>query len=202
MPEESIYTAPKADLTTGTANELEMMFFPTSQKKLIILFLATFGTYTVYWFYKNWKLQQGKMEKKIIPILRSVFYVFFTHSLFRRVEQAAIEKEISKTWSANLLATILIILTIVSNVLDRLSGKTEAVGILDFASLAILFVLFIPIYMVQEVVNKINSDPEGRLNSSFSIYNFMFIVLGSLLWMLIAIGLFQIELVFLDQLLS
>ena len=126
MPEESIYTAPKADLTTGTANELEMMFFPTSQKKLIILFLATFGIYTVYWFYKNWKLQQGKMEKKIIPILRSIFYVFFTHSLFRRVEQAAIEKEISKTWSANLLATILIFLTIVSNVLDRLSGKTES----------------------------------------------------------------------------
>jgi len=199
MPEENIYSAPKAELSVEPIDGSEFSFFPTSQTKLIILFIATFGAYTVYWFYKNWKLQQERMEKKIRPVVRSVFYIFFTHSFFKRVEEAAIEKEISKSWNASLLATILVILTIVSNVLDRVSARTETYGVVDFASVAIVFVILIPIYMVQEVVNKINADPQGRLNSSFSIYNFIFIVLGVLMWVVLGVGLFQIDVSFLDQ---
>ena len=48
-------------------------FFPVSEGKLITLYILSFGLYGIYWFYKNWKLQQKKIDKKIIPILRAVF---------------------------------------------------------------------------------------------------------------------------------
>ncbi len=138
-------------------------------------------------------------EKKILPLLRAIFYIFFTHSLFRRVEDAARRKEISISWGASSLATLFVILTITSSILDRAAENSVTIGLVDYASLAMVFILLGPIYMVQEVVNKINGDPEGRLNSSFSIYNFIFIILGGLMWILVGIGLFQLDISFINQ---
>jgi hypothetical protein len=84
-------------------------------------------------------------------------------------------------------------------VLDRISEKTETFGLVDFASVGIIFILAIPIYMVQNVVNKINDDPQGKLNGKFSIYNFIFIIFGLLIWLLVGIGLFQIDVSFLEE---
>ena len=193
MSEENIYTTPKAELRVGVKDWSGCSFFPTSQKKLAILFIATFGIYTVYWFYKNWDLRKKIEKSKVTPVLRAIFYIFFTHSLFRKVENVAISKGISKSWSAVPLATLFVILAIVSNILDRSSESTEVISILDFASVGIVFILLLPIYMVQEVVNKINDDPHGKLNNSFSIYNFIFIILGGLFWVLVGVGLLQLD---------
>ncbi len=198
MSEENIYTTPESDLSNASIDGSKCYFFPTSQKKLVILFIATFGAYPVYWFYKNWELQK-KYGEKVMPLLRAIFYIFFTHSLFRRVEDAAMRKGISISWSAGPLAAIFVILTIVSSILDRTAENSPTIGIVDYASLAIVFVLLGPIYMVQEVVNKINDDPQGRLNSSFSIYNFIFIIIGVLMWMLVGVGLFQLDIGFINQ---
>ncbi len=199
MSEENIYTAPKSELGNEPIDESRREFFPTSQRKLVILFIATFGLYPVYWFYKNWALRKKNVEKKIMPLLRAIFYIFFTHSLFRRVEDAAMRKGISISWSAGPLAAIFVILTIVSSILDRTAENSPTIGIVDYASLAIVFVLLGPIYMVQEVVNKINDDPQGRLNSSFSIYNYIFIIIGVLMWMLVGVGMLQLDIDFINQ---
>ena len=137
-----------------------------------------------------------------MPLLRAIFYIFFTHSLFRRVEDVARNKRISKSWGAISLATVFVILTIISGILDRAAENSVVIGMVDYASLAIIFILLGPIYMVQEVVNKINDDPQGGLNSSFSIYNFIFIVPGVLMWMLVGIGLLQLDVSFINQLYS
>ncbi len=86
MSEEDIYTAPKSDLGNELTDGSKCEFFPTSQRKLVVLFIVTFGAYPVYWFYKNWALYKKNAEKKIMPLLRAIFYIFFTHSLFRIVE--------------------------------------------------------------------------------------------------------------------
>lgn len=199
MSERDIYTTPKSELGNERIDGSKCEFFPTSQRKLVILFIATFGLYPFYWFYKNWALRKKNVEKKIMPLLRAIFYIFFTHSLFRRVEDAAMRKGISISWSAGSLAAIFVILTIVSGILDRTAGNSATIGIVDYASLAIVFFLLGPIYMVQEVVNKINDDPQGRLNSSFSIYNFIFIIIGVLMWMLVGVGLLQLDIGFINQ---
>ena len=201
MDEDNIYTAPKSELSSESTDGSKCKFFPTSQKKLVILFVATFGGYAIYWFYKNWALQKN-MGEKVIPLLRAIFYIFFTHSLFRSVENFANSKRISKSWDASSLATVFVILTIISNILDRTAEQSETYGIVDFASFVVTFILLGPIYMVQEVVNKINDDPQGRLNSSFSIYNYIFIILGVLMWMLIAAAVIQLDISFINQLYS
>jgi len=201
MSEENIYSTPESDLSNASIDGSKCYFFPTSQRKLVILFIATFGVYPVYWFYKNWELQK-KYEVKIMPLLRAIFYIFFTHSLFRRVEEVARNKGISKSWGANSLATVFVILTIISSILDGAAESSVAIGMMDYASIGIVFILLGPIYMVQEVVNNINDDPLGRLNSSFSIYNYIFIIPGVLMWMLVGIGLFQLDISFINQLYS
>lgn len=190
MSENNIYTAPKAELIDKPEEE-NPEFFPTSTKKLIILYIATLGIYPVYWFYKQWKYQQKVMDKKIIPILRSIFLVFFTHSLFRNIEAAAEKKNIAVSWGANALASVFIILIILSNVLDNFNRHSETITALDYISLLLLFPIAIPLYMVQLTINKINNDPQGKLNSRFSIYNYIFILLGVLWWLLILVG-FQV----------
>jgi len=188
MTEYDVYKTPEADLGDGTIDKPDLQFFPTSQKKLLILFISTFGIYAVYWFYKNWHLQQARMEQKITPALRALFYIFFTHSLFRRIETAAVEKNISMSWSANTLATVFVLLTIISKILDKISGKSDVLGVADVAGILILFVIVYPLYKIQELVNRINDDEEGLLNCGFSFYNIVFIGMGSAVWILVAIG--------------
>ena len=192
MNEENIYSPPEANLIVKNSDLTSYEFFPTSKNKLAILFVSTLGLYAIYWFYKNWKLQEERMEKKILPALRSLFYIFFTHSLFSRIEKAANHKEVSVKWKASLLATVFVILTILSNVLDRASASTESVNIADYLGLLVLLAMLYPLYYIQGVVNIVNDDPHGQINNSYSVYNFIFIILGVTIWFLLFIGFFYL----------
>lgn len=192
LTDENIYSTPKAELTDSHTAGSEIEFFPSSQTKLAILYFATFGMYPVYWFYKNWKLRQKVYGENVIPFLRALFFVFFTHSLFKKIEESSTAKGIA-AWGATTLATIFVLLTIISNVLEKFNSNTEEIGVIDYTGMIVLVILVWPIYVVQGIVNKVNNDPTGELNSSYSIYNYIFIVLGVLIWLLVVVGLFGLE---------
>ncbi len=193
MSEENIYSAPKAELTDSHTAGSEIEFFPSSQTKLAILYFATFGMYPFYWFYKNWKLRKKAHGENVIPFLRSLFYVFFTHSLFTKIEETSIAKGVATAWGATTLATVFVLLSILSNILEVINRESEVIGEIDYTGMIILVVLVWPLYVVQGVVNKVNNDPKGELNSSYSIYNYIFIIIGILVWLLVMIGLFGLE---------
>ncbi|MDH5765331.1 MAG: hypothetical protein OEZ38_04875 [Gammaproteobacteria bacterium] len=197
MSGDNIYSAPESDLNDGLALESGVMFFPTSQIKLIVLYISTFGMYPIYWFYKNWKLQKDKFGQAVIPALRSIFYIFFTHSLFRKIEVAADDKDIKVVWGGSSLATIFVLLTVLTNFLDVFTRNTDEIGMVDYIGLLMIFIILWPLYVIQGVVNRVNNDPEGKLNSSYSFYNIIFIVLGIPVWLLIIIGVFNIDVSFL-----
>jgi len=192
LTEENIYSTPKAELTDSHTAGSEIEFFPSSQTKLAILYFATFGMYPIYWFYKNWKLRQKEYGENVIPFLRALFFVFFTHSLFKKIEEASIIKGIA-AWGATTLATIFVLLTVISNILEKINQNSEEIGAIDYTGMIILVVLVWPLYVVQGMVNKVNNDPKGELNSSYSIYNYIFIVIGVLVWLLVMAGLFGLE---------
>ena len=70
MDNSNLYTDPKLvakpqleesqELVTAPQflpDEIESpIFFPVSTLKLILMSIVTFGSYEIYWFYKNWKL--------------------------------------------------------------------------------------------------------------------------------------------------
>lgn len=200
MNENNLYAAPGVELLDSESEkEAAVKFFPSARGKLLILYFATLGLYSVYWFYKNWSLQKSLHGEDTIPVLRALFYIFFTHSLFNRIEQAADEKNITKSWSAGSLATLFVVLTLVSNILDRISAKSDVYSTTDYVSLGLLFVLVYPLYLVQGTVNKVNNDDEGKLNSRFSIYNIIFLLIGMVFWLFISIAVFDIDVSFLGN---
>ncbi|HFL7737668.1 TPA: DUF4234 domain-containing protein, partial [Pseudomonas aeruginosa] len=84
---ENVYKTPEAPLVE-THGAKRAHFFVTSLGKMSVLFLVTLGLYGVYWMYKHWKAQQPQMERRISPVWRAIFGIFFFHALARRIHQA------------------------------------------------------------------------------------------------------------------
>lgn len=191
MAEDNIYAAPESNL--AVEKDRPAFFFATSHKKLLILYFATLGAYTIYWFYKHWQEQKIRNDEPVIPVLRAIFYIFFTYPLFKRIAQAAKEKNIPIAWGAGWLSTVFIIMTLISNGFDRVTARSTMIGVLDYVSILIIVPLVFPLYWVQNTANYVNGDKEGKSNSRFSVYNYLFIGLGVLLWIAVAIELGLID---------
>jgi hypothetical protein len=172
----------------------ETRFFPVSEGKLMTLYIMSFGLYGVFWFYKNWKLQQKLMDKKIHPVWRAIFSIFYTHSLFKRIDQQAAHLEPRHKFNASALATFFVFAIIVSNVLDRIAMNTAmlddmANNFIVIASLVLFLLSTYPLLKVQATVNRINHDMLGYLNYKYSLANYVLMAIGAVLWLLIALGL-------------
>ncbi len=185
------YAAPK---TTGAPSVPPVVgltpFFPTAIWKLIVLYTASLGTYTLYWFYQHWKRARNSMPRPIMPFWRAVFYIFFTHSLFQLVSDHARARGLITRWPAGLLATIFVLLQIVERIVDRITAKSEQFGTLDFVGFGLMFAGLIPLIVVQATANQVNGDPGGRLNETLTGANLIVILIGLTIWALIVITAF------------
>ena len=184
----------QSEIQTSPPDKNETPFFPVSEGKLITLYILSFGLYGIYWFQQNWKRQQPMMDKKIYPVWRAIFSIFFTHSLFKRIDQQAAHLPQQHKFNANGLATFFVVAIVVSNVIDRLSINTDIAQSITNTSLIITsLVLFLfsayPLAKVQATVNRINNDMLGYLNHKYSAWNYVLIILGIVSWLMLALGL-------------
>ena len=184
----------QSEIQTSPPDENETPFFPVSEGKLITLYILSFGLYGIYWFQQNWKRQQPMMDKKIYPVWRAIFSIFFTHSLFKRIDQQAAHLPQQHKFNANGLATFFVVAIVASNVIDRLSINTDIAQSITNTSLIITsLVLFLfsayPLAKVQATVNRINNDMLGYLNHKYSAWNYVLIILGIVSWLMLAMGL-------------
>ncbi len=184
----------QSEIQTRPADENETPFFPVSEGKLITLYILSFGLYGIYWFQQNWKRQQPMMDKKIYPVWRAIFSIFFTHSLFKRIDQQAVHLPQQHKFNANVLATFFVAAIVVSHVIDRLSINTDinqsiTNTTLIITSLVIFLFSAYPLAKVQATVNRINNDMLGYLNHKYSMWNYVLIVLGIVSWLMLAMGL-------------
>ena len=184
----------QSEIQTSPPDENETPFFPVSEGKLITLYILSFGLYGIYWFQQNWKRQQPMMDKKIYPVWRAIFSIFFTHSLFKRIDQQAVHLPQQHKFNANLLATFFVAAIVVSNIVDRLSINTDMAQSITNTTLIITsIVLFLfsayPLAKVQATVNRINNDMLGYLNHKYSVWNYVLIILGTVSWLILAMGL-------------
>jgi len=183
------------DLTDDYVHDENTLdYFPVSEGKLITLYIMSFGLYGVYWFYMNWKLQQAKMDQKIFPVMRAIFSIFFTHSLFKRIDRSAEHLEKKHKFNANVMATLFVAAVVISNLLDRVSVNTSILETLSDNSVIIIsLVIFLlstyPLVVVQATINRINNDILGYLNHKYTIWNYLLIVTGSILWLMVLLGL-------------
>ncbi len=184
---EDIYSAPESVLTNET-DEKRDSYYVVSLKKFTVLFFSTLSVYSVYWFYKNWRLIKVRQGRSIWPVPRAIFDIFFTHSLFKEVE-GDLKDKYNEDWEGGTIATVYVVSAIASNVVDKLSEKSIGSPYSDVISIAILYPLWWALYSAQQKINLICGDPEGDSNSDFSAVNIIFIILGILLWAVIVLGL-------------
>ena len=198
----SVDTGPLSVQPASQLKGQEPPLFAVSEGKLLTLYLLSFGLYGVYWFYKNWQLQQPTMDKKIYPLLRAIFSIFFTHSLFKRINQQASKLEKKHRFNANLMATLYVVSIVLSHLIDRLSmagdDATAGMGIVlhDALSANTLIIISVstfllsafPLLQVQATANRINDDILGYLNHKYSVWNYIMIATGSLFWVMLGLG--------------
>lgn len=171
-------------------------FYVVSRKKLVILYIATLGIYSVYWFYKNWSNYKHSTapnfnpDRDIWPAPRGVFSIFFIHALFRDIKGFGHDKAPLAEWNNEGHATKLVLTMIASNILDRLSYRSIGSPYTDLASLLILAPLLTLFMQAQQMINLSCNDPDGESNSRFTKANYVWITLGVIMWVLVIVGFF------------
>ncbi|MGH8500112.1 MAG: hypothetical protein ACRERV_15105, partial [Methylococcales bacterium] len=122
--------------------------------------------------------------------MRTLFPIFFIHSLTEEIDQSLRRNGVKYAWSPGLLATMVILLMIGSRILDRLS-----VAEIGSPSTDILALLVVPLsgylqYRIQCAANKACGDSEGSTNKNYTAANFIWLGLGFLLWIMTFAGIY------------
>lgn len=184
---DNLYQPPKAELLDEQSPS-RSAFFVTSRDKLHLLYFATFGLYAIYWFYKQWDSQRAAMlPRKIAPAARSIFQIFFTHSLCRLISEHK-QRQGLPSWDYSGTAWLYVALAVANNGLSRVDMQN---GVLDLLLLiGCVAVPALPLAQIQQHANQASGDDTGKSNARISGYNLLFIIPGALLWMLVLVGVF------------
>ncbi len=173
----------------ATAKDSPAKFYVVAPKKFFILFFVTLGLYTVAWSYQHWAhFKRATKDDDIWPGPRGLFSIFFIHSLGRMIEGTLKQKAIKQGWDSGPVATMFVIVYLGINVLDRMAARGIGSPITDILSLVLLPLLCNQLYSFQQAANGACDDAKGTSNSRLNWVNWVWIVLGSVLWLLILIG--------------
>jgi len=168
----------------------EMEFYVISPKKFLVLFIGTFGIYTVYWFFKHWSQYKKSTNEDMWPIMRGIFSIFFTHSLFALFEMKYANKTGENPKSINYLATIYVVFAIACQIVSKFSDNGFGNPTTFYLSLLILPVSCWVLYKAQSLANYAGEDINGESNSKLTGLNYFWLVLGFIFWFLALLGLY------------
>ncbi|MCD9027754.1 hypothetical protein LDO26_06000 [Luteimonas sp. BDR2-5] len=187
---DNLYAPPAAEIRAPVIPAVAAQpFYVVSTTKFCVLYFATFGLYGVYWFYVHWqRYRQGRTET-IWPVPRAVFSIFFAHALAGRIDDQLRLGLRAYRWSPGLLATIYVVFEITGNLLSRLDSHAIGSPSTGVLGLMTLLPTGLSLMRMQAAANLACNDPAGQQNHRFTWANGVWIVLGLLLWLLVAIGL-------------
>ncbi len=161
----------------------QLVFYPVSMKKFLLLSFISLGIYQYYWIYKNWLWLKTVQEEDVSPFWRTIFAQIMNFSLFGYI--ANHDRE-GYRWF--LIASIPIaILFFLANVLDRAVNRIETLP--DWLTiLSLLTVLVLAPVAMQ--VNKMNDDRSELIaeNSRFTWHTYGFIALFTPIFLLVMAG--------------
>lgn len=168
----------------------KMDFYIVSPKKFLILFIGTFGIYAVYWFFKHWDQYKKSTNEDMWPIMRGIFSIFFTHSLFALFEMKYKNKTGEMPKSINYLATMYVVVAIICQIFSKLSDNGYGVPLTFYFSLFIFPVSGWVLYKAQSLANFSGDDVNGNSNNKITFLNYIWLILGFAFWLLILLGVY------------
>jgi hypothetical protein len=193
---DSVYAPPKSDLSSPVADSSEA-FYVVSLMKMMVLFLATMGMYQLYWHYKNWRLHQqmsashGGPDGDVWPVPRAIFAMFFIHSLLGKVKQHAIAQQRPGDLNTTLIATLIVVLMLFGY-LGLFVTDPKVVLLFSVVSMCLVVASMFLYRKAQRFINESCGDPTGASNAEFTTANYIWIVIGILIWIMQVVGLVMI----------
>lgn len=192
------YAAPQAVVADAAAPATDA-FYVVSARKFTLLFFMTGGVYQVYWFYRHWRHYRAHSGEAMLPIMRALFSIFFTHSLTRRIDDVIRHGVHHHRWSPSVIATLVVILQLVSNGLERMAARSFGSPTTDVLSLLSLLPLGGALWVIQSAANIACGDPQGRRNANLTAANYAWIALGALFWAFALVGLLAPETIVIEE---
>lgn len=145
--------------------------------KLIILSVATFGIYEVYWFYKQWKSFKAERDLKVTPWARAIFAGIMSYSLFKEVSKAlrSADKTRSSLEAGGLAIGYFILMS-----LWKLPDPYWWLSLFSVA----------PLIPVQNAINQYWDIKYGKkvVASNFGAWNYIWSIIGGLVILLAIYG--------------
>lgn len=166
----------------------DQAYFSVSTSKLKWLYLATFGLYGIYWFYKNWKLQQPFIDGKIMPVMRGIFSIFFAHALTKRIKQSMSRQNIPENKHLGFLATMFVLLVILGNLASNLADNHVVPQYFNIIWLVLFYLSVYPLIELQDKINMLKDDPIGTINTRYDWRGYAALFIGGVLWLLAILG--------------
>lgn len=184
----NIYSPPAARLDDEPGvSEGNHKFYVVAPLKFWLLFIFTQGCYQLYWFYKNWSRYKTYSQESIWPVMRTIFAIFFAHSLFREVDATLVTEDRKHSWSPSLLATGYVIAAITTYVIDRMRDFVDKIA-LPIELFVMLPLVGYLLYRAQVAMNIACDDPSGASNAKLTWANYLWMGLGFTLMSLALIG--------------
>lgn len=193
MMEQSIYQSPESVIEgTGLHDGTNDEFYVVSNSKFLILMIATAGFYEFYWFYKHWSQYSRRHNAGMWPIMRAIFPIFFTHSLFSNLDNGVEKQKPNFWWDSTLFASLYVIMAVLSKVAERVAEKfpSENITFLDLAGWLALPICMSILYQAQRVANIACGDSAGQGNNRLTGLNYLWIAVGLGMWVLIGFGIY------------
>jgi hypothetical protein len=161
--------------------------------KFLLLMVLTLGLYSVYWFYRNWKLLNVH-HKGYWPVPRAIFSIFFAHALFSEVDSLLRKRGIKHAWAPGTAATVYVISAIASRVLEKLADMPGVSPMFSVIAFLTLIPIVSSLYSAQRAINAAEGDPQGLGNARITWANLIWMALGGLLLAVVLLGMFLLVL--------
>ena len=187
---QDIYAPPESDTDFSAADVDGVQFYVVGIRKFLILSIVTMNLYFVYWFWRNWRDVKVSTGDSIWPIPRAIFYIFFTHSLLGLADDQLSDKKTEFSWSYRSVATIFVVLAVVSAIVGNLSSREIGSPFTDFVPLVLSPILAVLLGKGQQAINIAMDDPDGSANKSLTVANWVWLVIGGLFWLMTLFGLY------------
>jgi len=153
--------------------------------KFTLLYFATAGYYSFYWFYRCWTAVEANTGRRYFSVGRAAFAVLFVHELFARMRDVERQRGMDnqRPWRPVRLAWIYVGAAIGQFLLLYWALQLELGCWARLTiSVAVLTVQFYSLYQAHLVVNRLEDDPYGRGNQRLSLQNHAWIVVGFYIW--------------------
>jgi hypothetical protein len=169
-----------------------IVFFHQSPLTVFFLTILTTGVYSIYLFYKHWRIINQSLGVKALPVLTqfvtiiaAIFQLFSAYPLFNRIRKAA-NSHGEQKWarSAGFIFVVYMFCSLINNLSGRLNVTTEGTFIGSWLT-SILFSFFIALILLK-VQKAANFHTEKVLGKSHQFRKFY---IGQIIFVVLTLGL-------------